>query len=224
MDPYEVLGLKPGATPDEIKAAYRRLAKKHHPDKNPDDPTSEWIFKEVGRAYETLRGISDAGSSLRDGTRHTGADTPHVRRERHAREQERERRERQDRARRQGYTGQQEPRDHERRERTEYGRQRDQAGQQTAKSERKPSESTASTKGIVDALVYDRLSEYLNGRPLGTALIYALGVPTALIGFGVLRGVSNPPSELFGIWLWFAGLMACAMRSNEVVPVFRTSG
>lgn len=55
-DPYEVLGLAQGATHSEIRAAYLRLARKHHPDKNPGDKTSEWIFKEVGRAYEKLQG------------------------------------------------------------------------------------------------------------------------------------------------------------------------
>ena len=54
-DPYEVLGLERGATTAEIRAAYLRLAKKHHPDKNSGDRASEWIFKEVQKAYETLR-------------------------------------------------------------------------------------------------------------------------------------------------------------------------
>ena len=54
-DPYEVLGLEHGATATEVRAAYLRLAKKHHPDKNSGDKASEWIFKEVQRAYETLR-------------------------------------------------------------------------------------------------------------------------------------------------------------------------
>lgn len=65
------------------------------------------------------------------------------------------------------------------------------------------------------AIGHDRLGEYLNKLPPATALAYAFGVPSALIGFGVLRGVNNPPSEVFGIWLWFAGLMACAMRSES---------
>lgn len=53
-DPYEVLGLDRGATASDVRAAYLRLAKKHHPDKNPGDKASEWIFKEVQCAYETL--------------------------------------------------------------------------------------------------------------------------------------------------------------------------
>ena len=53
-DYYEVLGLKKGCTEDEIKKAYRALAKKYHPDLNPDDKTAEEKFKEVGEAYEVL--------------------------------------------------------------------------------------------------------------------------------------------------------------------------
>ena len=71
-DPYEVLGLEPGATRAEIKAAYRRLAMKHHPDKNPGDKASEWIFKEVRRAYETLWGCGDTWSGQRDGAPREG--------------------------------------------------------------------------------------------------------------------------------------------------------
>ena len=53
-DPYEVLGVPQDATADEIKAAYRRLARKHHPDVNPNDPHAEDAFKEVGEAYSIL--------------------------------------------------------------------------------------------------------------------------------------------------------------------------
>ena len=57
VDPYEILGLERGASWDQIRTSYRRLAKKHHPDKNPGDPASEWIFKQVNQAYERLRDI-----------------------------------------------------------------------------------------------------------------------------------------------------------------------
>ncbi len=54
-DYYEVLGVSKSASADEIKKAYRRLAMKHHPDRNKDDSASEGKFKEVKEAYEVLR-------------------------------------------------------------------------------------------------------------------------------------------------------------------------
>src|SRR5438309_2114238 len=53
-DYYEVLGLERNASADEVKRAYRKLAVKFHPDKNPDDPHTEEKFKELGEAYDVL--------------------------------------------------------------------------------------------------------------------------------------------------------------------------
>lgn len=53
-DPYEVLGVPRDASADEIKSAYRRLARRYHPDVNPDDPQAEEKFKEIGNAYAVL--------------------------------------------------------------------------------------------------------------------------------------------------------------------------
>jgi molecular chaperone DnaJ len=53
-DYYEVLGIERHASADEIKRAYRKLAVKFHPDKNPDDPHAEEKFKELGEAYDVL--------------------------------------------------------------------------------------------------------------------------------------------------------------------------
>ncbi len=54
-DYYEVLGVGRGASMDEIKAAYRKLALKYHPDRNPGDKSAEEKFKEAAEAYEVLR-------------------------------------------------------------------------------------------------------------------------------------------------------------------------
>jgi DnaJ-class molecular chaperone len=53
-DPYQILGVSRTSSQDEIKQAYRRLAKQHHPDRNPNDRNAERRFKEVQAAYEVL--------------------------------------------------------------------------------------------------------------------------------------------------------------------------
>ena len=53
-DYYEVLGVSKGANSKEIKKAYRKLAIKYHPDKNPNDKVAEEKFKEAAEAYDVL--------------------------------------------------------------------------------------------------------------------------------------------------------------------------
>ena len=71
-DYYEVLGISKGASAEEIKKAYRRLAKENHPDLHPGDTAAEARFKEVNEAYEVL---SDADKKARyDQFGHAGVD------------------------------------------------------------------------------------------------------------------------------------------------------
>lgn len=72
-DPYDVLGVKKTAGADEIKQAYRRLAKEFHPDLNPNDPIVEQRFKEISQAYGVLgdkekRAQFDRGEINADGS------------------------------------------------------------------------------------------------------------------------------------------------------------
>lgn len=53
-DPYEVLEISRAATPEEIKSAFRKLASKHHPDRNPGDHGAQERFKEINAAYQLL--------------------------------------------------------------------------------------------------------------------------------------------------------------------------
>ena len=71
-DFYEVLGVNRDASEDDIKKSYRRLAMKHHPDRNPDNPKAEESFKEAKEAYEIL---SDANNrAAYDQYGHAGVD------------------------------------------------------------------------------------------------------------------------------------------------------
>lgn len=69
-DPYAVLGVARTATQLEIREAFRRLARDHHPDANPDDPAAERRFKRVARAYEQVK--TPAGRKAYEARRRSG--------------------------------------------------------------------------------------------------------------------------------------------------------
>ena len=71
-DYYEVLGVERGATDADLKKAYRRLAMKYHPDRNPGDKESEDKFKEANEAYEVLSDASKRAAFDQYG--HAGVD------------------------------------------------------------------------------------------------------------------------------------------------------
>src|SRR6267378_5593944 len=72
-DYYETLGVKRDASEDEIKKAYRKLARQYHPDRNPGDKQAESRFKEVQEAYDVLSDKSKRSNYDRFGTAEPGA-------------------------------------------------------------------------------------------------------------------------------------------------------
>jgi molecular chaperone DnaJ len=62
-DPYKILGLSSSATEEEVTKAYRRLARKYHPDLNPGDKTAEQRMKQINAAYEQIKTQKTGGAS-----------------------------------------------------------------------------------------------------------------------------------------------------------------
>src|SRR5262245_47132416 len=75
-DYYEILGVKRDASEDEIKKAYRKLAREYHPDRNPGDKQAEVRFKEVQEAYDVLSDKDKRTNFDRFGTAEPGGGFP----------------------------------------------------------------------------------------------------------------------------------------------------
>lgn len=64
MSPYDVLGVSPGASDEEVSRAYKTLAKRFHPDLNPGDPSAADRMGEINRAYEDVKAMRQRGESF----------------------------------------------------------------------------------------------------------------------------------------------------------------
>ena len=78
-DPYKVLGVSPNASDEEIKKAYRRLAKQYHPDRNPGDPVAAQKMQQINDAYDQIKNPEKAqpsygGYQSYEGSRQSGTD------------------------------------------------------------------------------------------------------------------------------------------------------
>ena len=198
IDPYEVLGLDHGATEAEVRTAYRRLVKKHHPDKNHGDQASEWIFKEIQRAYETLRDAKDVRSAGQEQPSRAQADRARTWSEQ-----------------RQPPPGDRAERDQQ--ERAEHDRQRQQRSERTGRGEYKPREqqqAPAAGSGpepTCHCVVrwWTRLLPQIV-RLIGAWVKWALCVAfgTFIYGFFLVLGVSALAWLLSFLWLPLVQLLS----------------
>ena len=76
-DPYSVLGVSKDASEDEINRAYRRLAKKYHPDLNPGNPEAARKMNEVNAAYEQIKNPGQTNAAYGYGSQSTGGSDPY---------------------------------------------------------------------------------------------------------------------------------------------------
>ena len=60
-EPHEILGIQRSASPERIRARYRELARRYHPDTNGGDPTAEWMFKQINDAHQRVREDGPSG-------------------------------------------------------------------------------------------------------------------------------------------------------------------